>query len=541
MLGKQSFIKGALILTAAGLTSRLIGAVFRIALAALITDEGIGLYQMAYPIYTGLLAISTAGIPIAVSKLVSENIALNNYYGATRVFKVALTLLTISGFIISLAMYLGADFVVTYISRDPRAYIPLVAMSPAIFFVAIMSTFRGYFQGQQTMVPTGVSQIIEQLTRVGIALFLAVFLLPMGLEYSAAGATFGAVAGAIFGLLFLVYLYVKEKGYMAEKVRKQRIKERVSFRKVLYRIAQLAVPITIGSLILPLINILDLIIVPQRLHVAGFTTERATALYGQLTGMATPLAHIPAIITISLAVSLVPSISEALTLNNYHLIRRNSNLAIRLTLILGMPAALGLYVLAEPITLLLFNNVEAAVPLRIIAFSVIFLTMYQTTTGILQGLGKPILPVKNMGLGALIKIIMGWTLTAIPQVNIQGAALATLVGFAISSLLNLYQVKRDTGMRFDFNHHLLKPVLSVSVMGVAVYLSYNYLNMFFADLYSPALSNAAATLISIGAGIIVYGVMLFITGSITREDLQRIPKLGPYLIRLANALHILRG
>ncbi len=541
MLGKQSFIKGALILTAAGLTSRLIGAVFRIALAALITDEGIGLYQMAYPIYTGLLAISTAGIPIAVSKLVSENIALNNYYGATRVFKVALTLLTISGFIISLAMYLGADFVVTYISRDPRAYIPLVAMSPAIFFVAIMSTFRGYFQGQQTMVPTGVSQIIEQLTRVGIALFLAVFLLPMGLEYSAAGATFGAVAGAIFGLLFLVYLYVKEKGYMAEKVRKQRIKERVSFRKVLYRIAQLAVPITIGSLILPLINILDLIIVPQRLHVAGFTTERATALYGQLTGMATPLAHIPAIITISLAVSLVPSISEALTLNNYHLIRRNSNLAIRLTLILGMPAALGLYVLAEPITLLLFNNVEAAVPLRIIAFSVIFLTMYQTTTGILQGLGKPILPVKNMGLGALIKIIMGWTLTAIPQVNIQGAALATLVGFAISSLLNLYQVKRDTGMRFDFNHHLLKPVLSVSVMGVAVYLSYNYLNMFFADLYSPALSNAAATLISIGIGMIVYGAMLFITGSITREDLQRIPKLGPYLIRLANALHILRG
>lgn len=541
MLGKQSFIKGALILTAAGLTSRLIGAVFRIALAALITDEGIGLYQMAYPIYTGLLAISTAGIPIAVSKLVSENIALNNYYGATRVFKVALTLLTISGFIISLAMYLGADFVVTYISRDPRAYIPLVAMSPAIFFVAIMSTFRGYFQGQQTMVPTGVSQIIEQLTRVGIALLLAVFLLPMGLEYSAAGATFGAVAGAIFGLLFLVYLYVKEKGYMAEKVRKQRIKERVSFRKVLYRIAQLAVPITIGSLILPLINILDLIIVPQRLHVAGFTTERATALYGQLTGMATPLAHIPAIITISLAVSLVPSISEALTLNDYHLIRRNSNLAIRLTLILGMPAALGLYILAEPITLLLFNNVEAAVPLRIIAFSVIFLTMYQTTTGILQGLGKPILPVKNMGLGALIKIIMGWTLTAIPQVNIQGAALATLVGFAISSLLNLYQVKRDTGMRFDFNHHLLKPVLSVSVMGVAVYLSYNYLNMFFADLYSPALSNAAATLISIGAGIIVYGVMLFITGSITREDLQRIPKLGPYLIRLANALHILRG
>ncbi|RQD74660.1 MAG: polysaccharide biosynthesis protein, partial [Candidatus Syntrophonatronum acetioxidans] len=539
MLGKQSFIKGAVILTAAGLTSRLIGAVFRIALAALITDEGIGLYQMAYPIYTGLLAVSTAGIPIAVSKLVSENIALNNYYGATRVFKVALTLLTISGFVISLAMYLGADFVVTYISRDPRAYIPLVAMAPAIFFVAIMSTFRGYFQGQQTMVPTGASQIIEQLTRVGIALFLAVYLLPMGLEYSAAGATFGAVAGAIFGLLFLVFLYFREKGYMAEKVKNQRVKERVSFGEVLYRIAQLAVPITIGSLILPLINILDLVIVPQRLHVAGFTTERATALYGQLTGMATPLAHIPAIITISLAVSLVPSISEALTLNNYSLIRRNSDLAIRLTLILGMPAAVGLYVLAEPVTQLLYNNVEAAIPLRIIAFSVIFLTLYQTTTGILQGLGKTVLPVKNMALGAFIKVIMGWTLTALPQVNIQGAALATLVGFAISSLLNLGRVRKDTGMKIDYSQYLIKPILAVSAMGLLVHLSYFYLNLFFNNLYAATLSNAAATLISIGAGMVVYGVMLFITGSITREDLQTIPKLGPYLIRLANALHIL--
>jgi len=541
LLGKQSFIKGAVVLTLAGLTSRLMGAVFRIALAAMITDEGIGLYQYAYPIYVGLLTISTAGIPIAVSKLVSEKLAVKDYYGANQVFKVALTILTLSGLTISLLMFLGAEYLVVYITRDPRAIVPLLSISPAIFFVAVMSAFRGYFQGHQTMAPTAVSQIIEQLSRVGIALFLAIYLIPMGLEYSAAGATFGAVAGAIFGLSFLFVLYLKQKPETAKQIRNQKVKEHTNYLQVLYKIARLAIPITAGSLVLPLISLLDLTIVPQRLHVAGFTTERATSLYGQLTGMATPLAHIPAIIAISLAVSLIPSISEALALNNQHIIRRNSDLAIRLTLILGLPAALGLFILAEPITMLLFNNVEAAIPLRFIAFSVIFLTLYQTTTGILQGLGKTVLPVKNMLLGALVKVILSWTLTAIPDVNIQGAAFATVLGFALSSLLNLDAVCKQIRLKINYSQYIFKPAAAVMVMGFLVYIVYYYTDQLLTGMYSVSLVNAVATILAISVGILSYGIMLFVTGSITKEDLHLIPKLGPYLVRLANALHILRG
>lgn len=541
MLGKQSFIKGAVILTLAGIISRFIGAVFRIALAALIGDEGIGLYQMAYPIYSALLIISTAGIPIAVSKLVAENLAVKNYYGAVRVFKVAVSVLAVTGLIISAGLFFGAEFIVPYITSDSRALVPILYISPAIFFVAIMSAFRGFFQGQQTMLPTGISQIIEQIARVSVAVYLALVLLPRGLEYSAGGATFGAAAGAVAGLAFLIVYFLKKSPDLLQRAQSQRVKESQSFSKVLYSIAAISIPITVGNLVMPLISILDLSIVPQRLEAAGFLEARATALYGQLTGMAGSLIQIPTILTIALAASLVPSISEALALKNQNTIRRNTNLVIRLTLILGLPAAVGLFILAEPITVLLFNNAEAALPLRVKAFSVIFITLYQTTTGILQGMGRTTLPVKHMILGAFIKIVLTWTLTAQPSINIQGAAFATVVGFAISSLLNVFSVWKLTRLKLSASQVLLKPLAAVAGMGTIVYFGYFYMNQLFTIFFSPSLSNAVSAVVSVAVGMISYGIFLFITGSITREDLKLIPKIGTYLIRMANTLHILRG
>lgn len=541
MLGKQSFLKGAVILTLAGIISRFIGAVFRIGLAALIGDEGIGLYQMAYPIYSALLIISTAGVPIAVSKLVAENLAVKNYYGAVRVFKVAVTVLAVTGFIISVSLFLGAELIVPYITNDSRALVPILFISPAIFFVAIMSAFRGFFQGQQTMLPTAISQIIEQITRVSVAVYLALILLPRGLEYSAGGATFAAAAGAVAGLAFLMVYFLKKSPDLLQRSQSQRVKESLGFSRVLYSIAAISIPITVGNLVMPLISILDLSIVPQRLEAAGFLDTRATALYGQLTGMAGSLIQIPTIITIALAASLVPSISEALALKNQNIIRRNTNLVIRLTLILGLPAAVGLFILAEPIMVMLFNNAEAALPLRVKAFSVIFITLYQTTTAILQGMGKTILPVKHMLLGAFIKVILTWTLTAQPSINIQGAAFATVVGFAISSLLNIYNVWKLTRLRLNISQAIFMPMASVVGMGAIVYFGYIYMNQLFTAFVSPSLSNAAAAVASVAVGMVSYGIFLFITGSITREDLTLIPRLGPYLIRLANTLHILRG
>ena len=215
MSSHGTFIRGAAILAVAGVIVRFIGAAMRIILAALMGDEGIGLYQMAYPIYSSLLAISTAGIPVAVSKLVSENIALKDFREAMRVFRIALSILSMSGLAIALALLLSAEFLAVNVIEEPRAVYPLLAIAPAIFFVTVMSALRGFFQGQQKMLPTAASQFVEQIGRVVVSLVLTVVLLPVGLEFAAAGAAFGAVVGGVVGLRHDVNLLATRSDFQA--------------------------------------------------------------------------------------------------------------------------------------------------------------------------------------------------------------------------------------------------------------------------------------------------------------------------------------
>jgi stage V sporulation protein B len=539
-LGRQSFVKGAVILTLAGISVRLVGAFFRIALAMLIGDEGVGLFQMAYPVYSTLLAISTAGIPIAISKLIAEKLARDDYHGAYRVFRVALAILAASGLVISVVLFFSADFFARTVAQDARAALALASISPAIFLVTIMSAYRGFFQGQHQMMPTALSQIAEQLGRVFVALLLVVILLPRGLEYAAAGASFGAAAGALAGLLILLVIWSRQRPAFLEGLRRQRNSEKAPFSAIVYQIFTLSVPITLGSLVMPLITIVDLSIVPQRLHDAGFDTGRATALYGQLTGMAGPLVHIPTIITVALAISLVPAISEAVALKRMNQVRERSYLAIRMTLLLGLPAALGLYLLAEPITVLLFQNAEAGAVLAMLSFSVVFLTLFQTTSGILQGLGRTTEPVKNLFYGALVKTVLTWYLTSSPAFHIRGAALATVIGFGVAALLNVYKVHILTAMPLHAVNTIVKPLIASGGMGLTVVIIYQRLESYLYTLAGPARSNALATMAAIGAGILVYGLILFIIGGIRRSDLEAIPRVGPKLARIAEKLFLLR-
>lgn len=537
---KQSFVKGAAILTLAGMSVRFVGAFFRIVLAVLIADEGMGLFQMAYPVYSTMLAISTAGIPLAISKLVAEHLARGNYREAYRIFQVALAILAVSGLAVSVALYLGAGFFARTIAQDARAYWPLVSISPAIFLVTIMSAYRGFFQGQQQMMPTALSQIAEQIGRVVTALALVVFLLPMGLEYAAAGASFGAVAGAFCGLSVLFFAWLRQKEEFMARLTRQRATDRQAAGSIVRRILTLSVPITLGSLVMPLIAIVDLSVVPQRLHAAGFDTGRATALYGQLTGMANPLVHIPTIITVALAISLVPAISEALALNKIQLVQDRSYMAVRLTLLLGIPSAVGLYLLAEPTTVLLFNNPEAGSVLAVMSFGVVFLTLYQTTSGILQGLGKTMDPVVHLFWGAVIKTGLTWFLTAQPELHIRGAALATVIGFGVAALFNVYRVMVLSGMPLRPAETLFKPILAAFGMGVAVILVYNRLAQLLSP-FDPAAANKVATLAAIAAGALIYPLLLMLLGGMKRDDLLLIPKVGARLVVIAEKLHLLRG
>jgi len=536
----HSFVKGALILVAAGLGARLLGAVLRVFLAAVMGDEGIGLYQMAYPVYTTMLAISTAGLPIAVSKLVAEHLALKDYRGAYQVFKTALFVLTILGAFFSFLLFSGAEFIVQNIVKDHRAFYPLVSIAPAILLASIMSAFRGFFQGQQDMRPTALSQIFEQIARVTVVILLVYLLLPRGLEFGAAGATFGAVAGAFVSLIFLLAVFLRRRPAIRDKLREQPALRDYNALTVLYRLAAFSVPITLGGLVIPLINLLDLVVVPLRLHDAGFSTAEATALYGQLTGMANTIIQFPVILTIALAMSLVPAIAAAQALKNRELIRTRTELAVRLTLFFSIPASIGLFVLAEPTMLVLFDNAAAAFPLRILSCGIIFLSLYTTTSGILQGLGYTFVPVRSMLIGALVKLILSWFLTAHPALHVGGAALSTIAGFSLSSFLNLHKVAQLTGWRLQAGDLLLKPLLSAFVMAWGVSLTYRLLLGLLDDFFSLRLAQALGLFPAIILGLFIYTAALLLLGGIREEDLRAIPRLGPPLLRWTRRLRLLR-
>ncbi|HOB87371.1 MAG TPA: polysaccharide biosynthesis protein [Bacillota bacterium] len=541
MSSHRTFIKGAAILALAGVTVRFIGAVMRIVLAALMGDEGIGLYQMAYPIYSTLLAISTAGIPVAISKLVAENIALRDYREARRVFRISTAILTLSGLVIAIILAAGANFTAVVIVKEPRAVYPLLAIAPAIFFVTIMSAIRGFFQGQQRMGPTALSQFVEQVARVVVAIVLVLVLLPVGLEYAAAGAAAGAVAGGMAGLLLLIILNLRERKRFNRLVQRQPARHRPASRwTIIKRIFSLAIPITFGSLIMPLSTTLDLAVVPRRLQDAGFTPERATALYGQLTGMASSVIYFPSVVTMALSMSLVPAISEAFVLKQRRLITSRTSVAIKLTVLFAFPAAVGLYLLAEPITILLFNNAEAGYPLAVMSWSLIPLCLYITTTGIMQGLGRPALPVINMAVGALVKVVLAWFLTAIPELHVGGAGWASVVSMIVAALLNLYYIARLTEWRFRWWELVISPGLSVAAMSAAVILFFKIASQVGGAHLSFRVANAVATLGAIIVGVVIYGVALLVSGSLTREELEQIPRYGERLAEIARRLRLIK-
>lgn len=542
MSSHSKFIRGAAILAVAGVGVRFIGAVMKIWLVRIIGDGGIGLYQMAYPIYSTLLAISTAGIPVAISKLVAENITINDYRGAMRVFRIALLILTLTGLVITLLLLLTAGTIVEIAEFDPRSIYAIMAIAPAIFFVTVMSALRGFFQGQQYMFPTAASQVVEQVGRAVASLLLAVALLPRGLEYAAAGAAFGTAAGGLLGLLLLLPVYYLRRPAFMKQVRAQRRTEPRAAGQIIRRIFSLAVPITFGSLIMPLLTLIDQLIVPGRLKSIGYLYTEATALYGQLTGMAGSVVYFPNVVTLALSMSLVPAISEALVLRDKALIRNRAAVSIKMTALFSIPAAVGLYLLATPVIVLLFGleNAGAGYALAYMAWSVIPLGFYVSTTGILQGLGKTITPVVNMALGGAVKAILAWYLTAVPSLHIGGAALATVIGTGVAAVLNLYAVARHTGWRFRIGELVLLPGLSVAAMAAAVFLSYRFLVRLLEPLDSLAMANAVATLVAISLGIVVYSAALLLTGSLTRDELELVPRIGLRLVELAERWRLLR-
>lgn len=525
-MSKKSFLKGAAILGVAGLLVQVMGAIFRIPLGNIIGDDGMGYYQTAYPIYVFLLVFSTNGAPAAISKMTSERIAVGRNDEAHRVFKLSFILMFALGIVASSIFFFGAEPIVKALG-NPGAYYAMLSIAPALLFVPIMAVFRGYFQGMQEMGPTAVSQLTEQAVRVAIGLILAVMLVPKGLEYAAAGATVGTSIGPIAGvaILIVIYLYKKSKLPLSNET-KDTSKE--SAGSILKTLAAIAVPITIGVSILPIMNIADVIIVMRRLQSVGFTPAETNALYGQLTGMVGPVINLPMALALSMALSMVPAIAAAASINDTAFLKLNVRLGLRTAMIIGVPCSFGLMALSEPIMRLLYplqaeSAVNSAGCLFFLAIGVVFLCIAQTMAGTLQGLGRPGIAVWGLGIGFVVKCISTFILAGIPELNVEGAAIGSTLGYITIGLINFAAVKKLTGIRFDFTLSVWKPLISGAVMYVLVLASYQGLVGF--------IGNSLSTVIAIGIGAAVYGIMLLKIKAIEEHEIIMLPK-GGALVKL---------
>lgn len=518
-----SFLQGTLILTIAGMVVKIIGSLNWIILSRVLGGEGIGLYQMAFPIYLLALSLSSAGIPVAISIITAEKIALQDYRGANRVFTVSLGLLTVSGFVLSILVYFGAGWLIEEgVIRDGRAYPAILALAPAIFLVTLLSSFRGYLQGWQMMTPTAVSQIVEQLFRVGTMLIFAALLLPQGIEYAAGGASLGAGFGAAAGLAVLIYYYFRLQRKLPKADQRQAVTSESS-TSLIRRMLYLALPVSLSSLMLPLVSNLDLFIVPLRLEEAGYTVEQATEHFGYLTGMAVPLVNLATLITAALSTALVPAMATAGSSGNEQLARQKIGSAIRLTNLVTIPAAVGLAILATPVAAAVYHAPQAGAVVQVVAAGVYMLGIHQVTTGILQGMGHTALPLINMGIAAVVKVILNWQLVALPSLGILGAGWATNADFGVAALLNLIFVYRYS--RFSISlRGMLKILAATVVMGVVLFI--------VNELVIGQMSVLLAILVDISVAVVVYGILLLLLGELTEQDILRIPVIGRRLVQL---------
>ena len=533
----ESFLKGTLILTVAGFVVKVIGSLNWIFVSRILGGEGIGLYQMAFPIYFFAMTVSQAGVPVAISIITAERVALKDIYGAKRVFRISMGLMLATGVICSLLTFFGAKWLIDWhFIRDSRAYLSMVVLAPTVFFVTFLASSRGYLQGWQRMTPTAVSQIVEQIFRVITMIVLADLLLPYGLEYASAGASAGALAGAVTGLLVLVWFHRKlnrdiERDYGANLVPKTDAPQDTTWA-IVKRIFKLSLPVSAASIMLPVVANLDLMIVPQRLEVAGYSVNQATELFGYLTGMAVPLVNLATILTASMAMSIVPAISEARTLGDNERIYNQTSASVRISNFVCFPAFVVVFVLATPISSLIYNAPGAGPAVMISAVSIVLLGLHQVSTAVLQGLGHTKIPMINMILAALVKVILNWTLTAQSWLGIMGAAWATAADMGVAAFINLYFIYRYTGYRIELGQ-LGKTVAAAAIMAVGV--------KFFYDVSFAAWQmNIVSTLGAVAFGCIIYIIAMIFAGGIRPDDLNRIPMIGKFALRIGKRLGVLR-
>ncbi len=522
---RQSFLSGAMILTATIAVTKVIGALYKIPLGNLLDSEGMAHFYAAYNVYRLLLTLSTAGLPLALSRMVSEAEALGQENQKHRIFHVALSLFLALGALSSAAMFLLSG-PLSALLHDTLAQAAVQALAPAVLFVCLMAPIRGFTQGQGNMKPTAASEIIESLSKAVIGFFLAWWLLRQGYprHIAAAGAIGGVtVATALALLALLLYLLGRRGRRPSADVPQGR-------RAILRRLLRIGVPITAGACGMSLITLLDTSLVLGTLQGSGCTQAEATALYGEYT-YALNLFTLPAAFIAPMTISLIPAISADRARHDTDAARRHTAAAFRFTALLALPLGAGLSVLSRPLMDLLYPDIPqtaaaAAGHLTVLGVASICVCVMALTNGLLQANGREDVPLWTLLIGGLTKIISNYLLVGNPAISIRGADWSTLLCYGLIAALNLIAVARTVPEKPGYLSVLLRPLAATAVMAVAARPLFG--------LLSRGLSPRPAAAVTVVLCAAVYAALALALGAVRREDLVSLPKGD----KIADFLHI---
>ena len=489
---RESFVKGALLLMIFGLVSKVLGAVYRLPLTSIITAEGMGLYQLVFPVYSLMLTISSGGIPSSISKLIAENIARKNFKQADKILKVSFVLLVSFSFVCATLIVLLSGTIAS-LQGNINAKICYLGIAPAIIFVGLISGFRGFFQGQEKMLPSAISGFIEQFVKLFAGLYLAQKFLTKGVAYSVFGAMLGITLSELiaFIFLFLMFLLQRKKHKFNYYIKEKVSGNKETFKKVL----STSLFITLGGLVMPLGMMVDSVIIVNVLKSSGYVASEATVLFGLQSGTVGSIINMPVVVSLSLSTAVLPRVSTKNANQDYEGMKKDVSKAILLAIMISLPASFGCLGLAEPIIKLLYRRslsaqqiVVAVKLLEVASISIFYLALVQVTAGVLQGIGLIFVPLISLSIGMVSKILLDIILVRIFSVGILGAEVASGVCYLVALLINLSVLKHKKVLRFDYKIILLMCFSILAYCGKYVFklilkTNINYFLSFFTSVF----------------------------------------------------------
>ena len=550
MVAKQkknnSFLMQGMILAAAGIITRIIGIVYRIPVANILGTEGQGFYATAFSIYNIALLLTSYSLPLAVSKLISARVSKGERKNAMRIFKGALWFAFIVGSAVACIVFFFSDFIAkTIMSMAPSAY-ALRVLAPGLLIVAVMGVLRGFFQGMGTMMPTAISQILEQIVNAVVSIIGASYLLEMGKKaaekanndsvayaYGAAGGTLGTVCGALFGLLFLLFVMKIYSPTIKKQLKRDHSKKRESYREIYMILLMTIAPVILSTAIYNISETIDIGMFGSIMAAQGHSLKERSDLLGRFSSHYNVLINIPLAVANALGASLIPSLTAAVAVGNKKQIHSKIAMAIRFSMMIAIPSFVGFLVLANPILALLFNgNIDiSANMLRLGAITVVFYCMSTVTNAILQGLNKMTIPVKHGAISLGIHLVGLLIMLVIFKMGIYAVVASNIIFSLSMCILNARSLKHDAGYRQEVKNTFLIPSIASIVMGGAAFVIYFLCNL--------VISQNVAVIIALIVAVLIYAVSLLKLGGLSSEEILALPK-GSTLLSLFRKLHLVK-